>query len=310
MAQQTIGLGTVANDGTGDTLRVAGGKANDNFTELYAAVADLVAAVAGKADSSEIAAAVAALVDSSPGTLDTLNELAAALGDDPNFATTIATALAGKLAAANNLSDVANPATARDNLGLEIGADVQAYSANLAALASAGGLKQGTHTIPVLAGAMVARTTNGAASGTTESTTNKVMTRTLDFDQSTDEFAQVSIPMPKSWDEGNVAVQFVWTAGATGNVVWGAQAQYQRDDDPVDGAWGTAQTVTDGVTASGDRMVSAFTNAITPAGTGGNECSLLVQVYRDADNGSDTLVADAKLLAIRVNYTVNAGDDS
>lgn len=38
MAQQTINLGTVANDGTGDSLRVGGDKINDNFTELYAAV--------------------------------------------------------------------------------------------------------------------------------------------------------------------------------------------------------------------------------------------------------------------------------
>jgi hypothetical protein len=35
MAQQTIGLGTISNDGTGDTLRVAGDKVNDNFTEIY-----------------------------------------------------------------------------------------------------------------------------------------------------------------------------------------------------------------------------------------------------------------------------------
>ena len=39
---------------------------------------------------------VAALVDSAPGTLDTLNELAEALGDDPNFATTIATQIGEK----------------------------------------------------------------------------------------------------------------------------------------------------------------------------------------------------------------------
>ncbi|HGE4519055.1 TPA: phage tail protein [Escherichia coli] len=39
---------------------------------------------------------LAALVDSSPETLDTLNELAAALGNDPNFATTVTSALAGK----------------------------------------------------------------------------------------------------------------------------------------------------------------------------------------------------------------------
>lgn len=36
MAQQTINIGTAANDGTGDPLRDAFDKANDNFTELYA----------------------------------------------------------------------------------------------------------------------------------------------------------------------------------------------------------------------------------------------------------------------------------
>jgi len=41
--------------------------------------------------------AVAGIVDSAPGTLDTLNELAQALGDDPNFATTTATNLSLKL---------------------------------------------------------------------------------------------------------------------------------------------------------------------------------------------------------------------
>ena len=35
MAQQTINIGTVANDGTGDPLRSAFDKVNDNFTELY-----------------------------------------------------------------------------------------------------------------------------------------------------------------------------------------------------------------------------------------------------------------------------------
>lgn len=40
---------------------------------------------------------VGLIVDSAPGTLNTLNELAAALADDPNFATTMTNALAGKL---------------------------------------------------------------------------------------------------------------------------------------------------------------------------------------------------------------------
>lgn len=36
MAQQIINIGTIANDNTGDTLRGAGQKINDNFTEVYA----------------------------------------------------------------------------------------------------------------------------------------------------------------------------------------------------------------------------------------------------------------------------------
>ena len=45
--------------------------------------------------------AVAGLVDSAPATLDTLNELAAALGDDPNFATTVTNSIAAKQDALN-----------------------------------------------------------------------------------------------------------------------------------------------------------------------------------------------------------------
>jgi hypothetical protein len=46
--------------------------------------------------AAELETRIAALVASSPAALDTLNELAAALGDDPNFATTITNALATK----------------------------------------------------------------------------------------------------------------------------------------------------------------------------------------------------------------------
>jgi hypothetical protein len=54
--------------------------------------------------TSEIATAIANLINSSPGALDTLDELAQALGDDPNFATTINTALGNRVVKNANIT--------------------------------------------------------------------------------------------------------------------------------------------------------------------------------------------------------------
>lgn len=77
---------------------------------------------------------IASLIGSAPALLDTLDEIAAALGDDPNFVTTITSSLSGKLSAASNLSDVADASAARTNLGLTIDTHVQGYSAKLASI--------------------------------------------------------------------------------------------------------------------------------------------------------------------------------
>ena len=70
------------------------------------------------ATTAFVAGAVAAVINGSPGALDTLNELAAALGNDANFSATITNAIAGKLAKTSNLSDLSDAAAARTNLGL------------------------------------------------------------------------------------------------------------------------------------------------------------------------------------------------
>ena len=67
--------------------------------------------------------------------------------------------LAGYLQAANNLSDVANAATSRSNLGLAIGTNVQAYSATLAAVA--GGTYTGASSITTV-GTITSGTWSGA----------------------------------------------------------------------------------------------------------------------------------------------------
>lgn len=73
------------------------------------------------ATTAFVQVAIAALVDSSPGALDTLNELAKALGNDPNFATTMTNALAGKMDKSANGADIADISAFLNNLGLGAG---------------------------------------------------------------------------------------------------------------------------------------------------------------------------------------------
>ena len=70
--------------------------ADDSHNHVISNVDGLQAALDLKASIAYVDTSVANLIDSAPGALDTLNELAAALGDDANFVGTVTTALAGK----------------------------------------------------------------------------------------------------------------------------------------------------------------------------------------------------------------------
>jgi hypothetical protein len=84
----TVTSSTISSGTLGSDLAAGGNK----VTGLGTPSANSDAATKSYVDTQ-----VANLVDSAPGTLDTLNELAAALGDDPNYATTMTNALAAKL---------------------------------------------------------------------------------------------------------------------------------------------------------------------------------------------------------------------
>jgi hypothetical protein len=215
------------------------------------------------------------LVESSTGSLLNLS------GTAEVFITAPATAI-------RNL-DAVNPSTARTNLEID-----------------------GQQTIWVPAVAMYPRTTNGPGSGTVETTTNRVMLRTLNFDTTTQEFAQFAIQMPKSWDEGTIVAQFVWSHAATTTnfgVVWQLQAVGFIDDDAADTAFGTAQTATDTGGTTNDIYISPETAAITVAGTPTAEEWVVFQVARVPANASDTMAIDARLHGVKIHYTTNAARD-
>lgn len=171
----------------------------------------------------------------------------------------------------------------------------------------------GKQSIWIPAGAIIPRTTNGcAAVAKIEKATNKNMIASLDFDTTTQEFAQFDIRMPKSWNESTVTFIPVWSHAATTTnfgVVWGLDAVAVSDQDAQDVAFGTAQTSTDTGGTTDTSYQGPESSAITIAGSPAAGDKVMFRVHRDPANGSDTMAIDARLEGILLLYTIDTTKD-
>jgi len=171
----------------------------------------------------------------------------------------------------------------------------------------------GKETIWVPASAMYGATTNPADAQQVETTATRPDMKVLDFDKDTDEFAQFSIAMPKSWNEGTLTYQVYWTPGSTntGDCIFGLQAVACADSDTIDVAYGTAVNVTDaGIGTVEDQQISSESGAVTVAGSPAAGELTYFQLFRDANAGGDTFTADARVLGVKIFFTTDAANDA
>ena len=97
----------------------------------------------------------------------------------------------------------------------------------------------------------------------------------------------------------------------TGNCIWTLAGVAVSDNDAIDAAFGTAVSVTKAHSGTANDLdVSSESSAITIAGTPAAGDEVFFQISRDANNGSDTLTGDARLLGIRFFFTTDAANDA
>ncbi len=147
-----------------------------------------------------------------------------------------------------------------------------------------------------------------AAITSVESTAGRPDIKVLDFDASSDENAQFSIAFPSYWNEGTITYQVYWTTAATDTdgVAWSLAGVCVSDNDTIDVAFGTAVVVTDdALGAAEDLCVTAESGAVTIAGSPAAGDLAYFNIERDVSDGNDDMAEDARLIGIKIFYTID-----
>lgn len=183
-------------------------------------------------------------------------------------------------------------------------------SAILAAASSAG-----RHAAFVPAGGMSPSKIGGCAPlAIVASGSNLPDIETLDFDPTTQEYAQFRLRMPKSWDESStITFVPVWRHGAaTTNfgVTFSLQAVALSNNDPFGTAFGTAVTSSHTGGTADHCYSGPESAAMTVAGTPAAEDLVAFRFSRVVGDAGDTLAVDACLVGITLYINTNASNDA
>ena len=163
------------------------------------------------------------------------------------------------------------------------------------------------------AAAMRPTSSNGCAAITdVETTSGRPDLQVLDFATGADEFAQFSVGMPQSWDVSETCTfQAYWTTASTntGTVAWAMSGVCCGDNDTIDVAYPTPVVAT-AKAASGtveDLNISAESGAVTIDNAAKGEL-VFFQILRDVS--ADDHSSDARLIGVKLTYTIEAENDA
>jgi hypothetical protein len=140
-----------------------------------------------------------------------------------------------------------------------------------------------------------------AACETHGSSPNGITHAVAAFDQTTDEGFLFSYDLPSTWASAeSTEITFIWHSGTTTNsVVWGVRTSCRADAEVFNATWNTASTVTDAAKGTANQRNEATITGITMTGCAAGE-ELFLEIFRDADNGSDNHAADALLTKVKL----------
>jgi hypothetical protein len=210
------------------------------------------------------------------------------------------------------ISDGGNIGSASDTDALAISSGGVVNFTQQPTVSSAAVKVAGKETIWIPAAAMYPESTNGCADLTQVELANGPELKCLDFDKSSDEFAQFTIAFPKSWNEGTITFKAYFTATSTdsGDVVWSLAGGSFSDNDDLNTAFGTAVAATAKAHSgtSNDLDVTAESGNVTIAGSPAAEDLCFFRIFRDVS--ADDLDADARLLGIKLFFTTDAANDA
>ena len=152
------------------------------------------------------------------------------------------------------------------------------------------------------AGMIVPGTINGATEGSYSTTIATY--DVLNFNQTTEQDGFFTIVFGQKWNAGTIKAKFYWIASAgTGDCIWGIQAVSVSSATNLDQTFGTAQEVTQTLSAVDQLLISSATAAITIGNTPAVEDLIQFRVYRKAAAGGDTLSGTASLIGVEIQYT-------